>query len=76
MLAAVEAGADVYCQKPVSVDIEEGHISTASSILANLAQKTGRTLHWDAAHGKIVGDADANSLLRRPYANRGRIPPS
>ena len=34
--------------KPVA-DIEEGHISTASCILANLAMKLGRTLTWDAA---------------------------
>lgn len=25
MIAAVEAGADVYCQKPISVDVAEGH---------------------------------------------------
>ncbi len=33
--------------KPVA-DIEEGHISTASCILANLAMQLGRTLTWDA----------------------------
>src|SRR5690606_18785885 len=33
--------------RPVS-DIEEGHISTASCILANHALALGRTLHWDA----------------------------
>jgi predicted dehydrogenase len=52
--------------KPIA-DIEQGHISTASCILANLSMKTGRTLHWDAANGQIANDADANKLLARPY---------
>jgi predicted dehydrogenase len=52
--------------KPVA-DIEEGYISTASCIMANLALKLGRTLTWDAEKGQIVGDDEANRLLRRPY---------
>jgi predicted dehydrogenase len=52
--------------KPVA-DIEEGYISTASCILANLAMKTGRTLVWDSAKQQIVGDAESNRLLARPY---------
>ena len=52
--------------KPVA-DIEEGHISTASCILANLALQLGRTLTWDAEKGQVVGDDEANRLLRRPY---------
>jgi predicted dehydrogenase len=52
--------------RPVA-DIEQGHISTASCILANLSQKLGRTLTWDADKGQVVGDEEANKLLRRPY---------
>jgi predicted dehydrogenase len=52
--------------KPVA-DIEEGHISTASCIMANLAMKLGRTLTWDHEKQQVVGDEDANKLLRRPY---------
>jgi hypothetical protein len=52
--------------KPVA-DIEEGHISTASSILANLSMKLGRSLTWDAAKQRVVGDEEANRLLMRPY---------
>jgi predicted dehydrogenase len=52
--------------KPVA-DIEQGHISTASCILANLAMKLGRTLIWDPSRQQVVGDAEANKLLRRPY---------
>jgi len=52
--------------KPVA-DIEEGHISTASCIVANLAMQLGRTLTWDAQSGQVAGDEEANRLLRRPY---------
>jgi predicted dehydrogenase len=52
--------------RPVA-DIEEGHISTATCILANLSQRLGRTLTWDAEHQRVVGDDEANRLLRRPY---------
>jgi predicted dehydrogenase len=48
-------------------DIEQGHISTASCILANLSLKLGRSLAWDAAAGRVIGDDEANRLLRRPY---------
>jgi predicted dehydrogenase len=52
--------------KPVA-DIEQGHISTASCILANHSMKLGRSLAWDPAKGEVIGDAAANGLLRRPY---------
>jgi predicted dehydrogenase len=52
--------------RPVA-DIEQGHISTASCILANLSQKLGRSLAWDADKQQVIGDEEANKLLRRPY---------
>lgn len=52
--------------RPIA-DIEQGHISTASCILANLAMQSGRTLAYDPAQRQIIGDAEANALLRRPY---------
>ncbi|WP_165233679.1 Gfo/Idh/MocA family protein [Aquisphaera insulae] len=52
--------------KPVA-DIEQGHISTASCILANLALELGRTLTWDAEKGCVTGDDEANQRLARPY---------
>jgi len=52
--------------KPVA-DIEEGHISTASCILANVAMKTGRTLNYNPTSRLITGDAEATDLLTRPY---------
>jgi predicted dehydrogenase len=60
-LAAIESRG-----KPVA-DIEEGHISTASCILANLSMKLGRALTWDADKQRVVDDDEANKLLARPY---------
>ena len=52
--------------RPVA-DIEEGYISSASCILANLSMQLGRSLTWDAAKGQVAGDEEANKLLKRPY---------
>ncbi len=52
--------------KPIS-DIEQGHISTASCIMANLAMKLGRSVSYDPVKKEIVGDQEANKLLIRPY---------
>ncbi|MBN8731925.1 MAG: Gfo/Idh/MocA family oxidoreductase [Acidobacteria bacterium] len=52
--------------KPVA-DIEQGHISTTACVLANLSMKLGRSLKWDPVKHEVVGDAEANKLLRRPY---------
>lgn len=52
--------------RPVA-DIEQGYISSAACILANISMNLGRSLHWDAQRGQVVGDDEANRLLRRPY---------
>ena len=52
--------------KPVA-DIEQGYMSTTACILANLSDKLGRSITWDHAAGKVVGDTEANALLTRPY---------
>ena len=53
-------------QTPVA-DIEQGYMSATACILANLSMQLGRSLQWDHAKGVVVGDAEANRLLRRPY---------
>jgi predicted dehydrogenase len=61
-LAAIESRA-----KPIA-DIEQGHISTASCILANVSmQLEGRPLRYDPAKREIPGDAQATKLLRREF---------
>ncbi len=48
-------------------DIEQGHISTASCILANLSMKIGRPLVYDPKTRQVKDDAEANALLQRAY---------
>jgi predicted dehydrogenase len=67
-LAAIENNT-----KPVA-DIEQGHISTASCILANVSMKLGRPVVYDPKKRVVVGDAEATKLLRRPY-RKGYIHP-
>lgn len=53
--------------KPVA-DIEQGHISTASCILANISmQLGGRALIYDPLKKEVVGDPEATKLLQRKY---------
>ncbi|GAA5508958.1 Gfo/Idh/MocA family oxidoreductase [Novipirellula caenicola] len=59
--------------KPVA-DIEQGHISSASCILANNALTLGRTLEFDPQTNTVVGDEEATKLLRRPYRAPYRHP--
>jgi len=60
--------------RPVA-DIEEGHTSTASCILANIsAQLNGRPLVYDPTKKQIVGDSEANALLRREYRSPFKHP--
>lgn len=52
--------------RPVA-DIEQGHISTASCILANISMKLGRPVIYDPAKREVTGDAEATALLERAY---------
>lgn len=47
--------------------IEEGHISTASCILANLSMQLNRPLIYDSQKKICINDPEATKLLRRPY---------
>ena len=60
-LEAIEKGG-----KPVS-DIEQGYISTASCIIANLSMQLKRPLSFDPQKLEIIGDAEATALLQRNY---------
>ncbi|UWX53876.1 hypothetical protein NYZ99_12150 [Maribacter litopenaei] len=52
--------------RPVA-DIEEGHISTASCILANLSMDLGRPLVYDPKSRTVVNDEEATARLMRDY---------
>jgi len=53
-------------KKPVA-DISEGHISTASCIIANLSMKLGRPLIYDPNVKRFTNDTEADKLLQRSY---------
>ena len=60
-------------KQPVA-SVEQGHISTAACILANLSMQTGRPLVYDPQQRIVVGDAEATKLLRRPYRDPWQHP--
>jgi predicted dehydrogenase len=53
-------------KSPVA-EIEQGYISTACCLLANLSMRLGRSLKWDEKAGKVAGDDEANARLARKY---------
>mgnify|MGYP001159268181 CR=1 FL=1 len=61
LLKAIQTGS-----RPVA-DIEEGYISTASCILANISMDLGRPLVYDTVKKKVVGDKTATKRLTRGY---------
>lgn len=52
--------------RPVA-DILEGHISSSSCILANLAMDLGRPLQYDAGTRTVIDDPEATRRLARAY---------
>lgn len=60
-------------RRPVS-DIGEIQRSTDCALLGMLSYKLGRSIQWDGAKGTIVGDAEANKLLSRPYRGPWKYP--
>jgi predicted dehydrogenase len=47
--------------------IEEAHISTTLVHLANASYRLGRTLRFDPATEQVIGDDEANRMLRGTY---------
>jgi hypothetical protein len=54
--------------------VAEGHISSASCILANLAMRLGRPLKYDPATRSVPGDAEATAALARAYRSPWKRP--
>jgi predicted dehydrogenase len=50
-----------------SAPIEEAHKSVILCHLANIAQRTGSTLHCDPVNGNILNDKEASGLWKREY---------
>jgi predicted dehydrogenase len=61
LLSSIQTGKLPIC------DIEVAHRSTNMSLLGMLSLKLGRSVDWDGEKERIVGDEEANRLLRREY---------
>jgi predicted dehydrogenase len=48
-------------------DVEIGHNSMIACHLGNIAYRLGRRVAWDVAGEKMIGDAEAQALVTRPY---------
>jgi predicted dehydrogenase len=60
-IAAIRSG-----QIPAA-SINEGHRAATIVHLANIAARTGRVLHFDPQQEQVMGDEEANGLVRREY---------
>jgi predicted dehydrogenase len=54
-------------QSKLNSPVTEGHKSVLLCHLANIAQRTGNTLHCDPKNGHIINDKKAMALWRRAY---------
>jgi hypothetical protein len=52
-------------REDLKAEIEEGAISMVSVNLANISYRLGRTLHFDAAKMRCIGDEEANAMFTR-----------
>jgi len=55
-------------------DISVGHVSAIHSHLANIVARTGRNVHFDAENESIIGDSEANLLVKRAYRTHWGTP--
>ena len=58
----------------LNADALTGHLSTALCHLGNISTRVGRSLQFDPQAEQIVGDDDANKLLRREYREHWGTP--
>ncbi len=54
-------------KEALNAPIEEGHISCTLVHLANASYRLGRTLQFDPQKQEVIGDEEANRLLRGHY---------
>jgi predicted dehydrogenase len=57
----------IRSRKEPLITAEIGHRTATMCQLAHIAAQLGRTLKWDAAAERVLGDGEANALLARPY---------
>ncbi len=60
--------------KSLNADALAGHLSSSLCHLGNIATRLGRSLTFDPQSEQIVGDDEANALVRRPYRDHWATP--
>ena len=60
--------------KAPTADIEIGHLSSSLSHLGNIASRTGRAFTFDPKGEQVIGDEEANRLVRREYREHWGTP--
>lgn len=61
LVAAIREGATLNANPHI------GHLSTSLCHLGNIATRLGRSFQFDPEKEQIIGDAEANALVRREY---------
>jgi hypothetical protein len=54
-------------RKRPTEDIAIGHRASKVAQLGNISLRIGRSIEWDDTKEEVVGDAEANQYLMRPY---------
>jgi predicted dehydrogenase len=57
----------IRSRKDPIVTVETGHQVATVCHLANISLRVGRKINWSAEKEEIVGDPQANEMLKRPY---------
>jgi predicted dehydrogenase len=58
----------------LTADALTGHLSTSLCHLGNIATRLGRSLEFNPETEQVVGDAEANALMRRTYRDHWGTP--
>jgi hypothetical protein len=57
----------VKSRAKANCDILDGHISTANTLIGNIAHRTRTHLHWDARTERFTNSQEANKWLHYQY---------
>lgn len=58
---------NVRNRKQPAANLTTGHHATNVGHLMNVAYQAGRTIRWDGENERVIGDAEANKYVLKPY---------
>ena len=64
----------IRSRKEPRVEIEEGHLASSLAHLGNIVARTGRAIRFDPSTESVIGDAQANALVKRTYRGHWSTP--